>query len=149
MGAVRSDQDIRRAARTLGIDERTLRDLLNTADPAELLQRAATVVADYDKQLVAVAPIFGCNEKHLADAVWYLKENRAKEAEHLQRAAKAVVDGHRELADVAQTFRVNEKYLADAVWYMKQNREREERQRQIDRQTHDSWERYFEENPPS
>jgi hypothetical protein len=75
-----------------------------------------------------VARIFGVNEKHLGEAVWYMKENRAREEDELlQQAARAVVDDHKEIGAVARIFGVNEEYLGRAVWFMKQNRYRQAR----------------------
>jgi len=126
MSPIKSDQDIRQAARQLGVDEKMLRDLFDTPYPDELLQRAARLVADDDKELGEVARIFGVNQNYLGKAVWYLKENRAREKDELlQRAARAVVDDHKEIADAARTFGVNEKHLGEAVWYMKKNRQGE------------------------
>jgi hypothetical protein len=90
MGSVRSDQDVRCAARTLGIDEGTLRDLLNTANPDELLQRAARAVVDDHRALADVARTFRVNEKHPAEAVWYLKQNNAREErQQIERETKS------------------------------------------------------------
>jgi len=81
MSSFKSDQDFRRTARQLGVDEKTLRRWLNTADPDELLPRAPAVVVDNGNSL----------EKHLGEAVWYIKEDRVREEDALlQRTARAV-----------------------------------------------------------
>jgi hypothetical protein len=130
MSSLKSDQDFRWAAQQLGIDEKTLRRWLNTADRDELLQHAAVAVVDYDNSLGDVARIFEVNEQHLGTAVWYMKQNRDKERDELlQRAARVVVYEGKELGEVARTFQVDEKQLGEAVWYMKQNRYREEQER--------------------
>ncbi len=80
MSPLKSDEYIRRAAQELHVDQSRLRDLLNTANSDELLQRAARMVVDDSKELGAVARAVGVNEEHLRKAVWYMKENRQREA---------------------------------------------------------------------
>ena len=137
MSPLKSDEYIRRAAQELHVDQSRLRDLLNTADSNELLQRAARMVVDDSKELGAVARAFGVNEEYLGKAVWYMKENRQREAdERLQPAAAEVVDRNKEVGAVARIFGVNEEHLAEAVWLMKQNRQREAQRKQRE------WEQY-------
>ena len=120
MSSLKSDEYIRRAAQELHVDQPLLRDLLDTANPNELLQRAAEVVADRNKEVGAMARVFGVNEKYLGEAVWFMKENRQRQADELlQRAACRVVDRNKEIGAVAREFGVNEKYLGGAVWCMK------------------------------
>jgi transposase-like protein len=107
-------------------EEGAMSSLKSDEDPDELLQRAARMVVDGNQEIRAVARSLGVNEKHLDDAVWYLKENRQHEADELlQRAARMVVDGNQEIRAVARSLGVNEKHLDDAVWYLKQNRDRD------------------------
>lgn len=79
MGSLKSDEYIRWAARELHVDQWLLRDLLNTADADELLQRAARMVVDHGKSVEEVARVFGVNEEHLGRAVWFMKENRQQD----------------------------------------------------------------------
>jgi DNA-binding phage protein len=157
MSSLKSDEYIRRAAEELHIDESLLRDSLNTADPDELLQRAAGIVVDGRKEVGAVARIFEVDEEHLGRAVWFMKENRQRRTdENLRQAAAMVVDSHENLAEVARYFAVDEEHLGRAVWFMKENREREARRREQNALIRDQAERasaetarYLLENPPS
>lgn len=123
MSTLKSDQDFRRAARELGIDAGTLRDLLNTADPDELLQRAARVVADEYKELGAVARTFAVNEKHLGEAVWYLQENRSrqkqKELKEQREAQKrnllSSFGSDEDIKRAAEKLRISEAKLRDLL----------------------------------
>lgn len=76
MSSLQSDEYIQWAAQELRVEEPLLRNLLNTPDPDELLQRAARMVVDRGKELGPVARIFGVNEEYLGRAVWFMKENR-------------------------------------------------------------------------
>ncbi len=150
MSPVKSDDYIRRAAQELHVDQSLLRDLLNTADADELLQRAARMVVDRGKSEEEVARTFGVNKKHLADAVWYMKQNRDREAnELLQRAAEVVVDRGKSEEEVARTFGVNKKHLAEAVYYLKLNRQREARRRWEEAHRGSDWDYRFPEHPGS
>jgi transposase-like protein len=132
MSSLKSDQEFRQAAKQLGVDEKTIRRWLNTADPDELLQRAAAVVVDDDKEVGAVARIFGVNEKHLGKAVWHMKENRAREADELlQRAAIMVIYRHIEVRTVAVIFGVNEEHLRRTVAEKKRDAEKIARQAEV------------------
>ena len=72
-----------------------------------------------------MARTFEVNQKHLDEAVWYMKEDRQREADELlQRAARMVVD-REEVGAAARIFGVNQKHLGRAVWFMKENRQRE------------------------
>jgi hypothetical protein len=86
MSSLKYNRYIRHAAQELHVDQQMLRDLLNTADPDELLQRATQMVLHYHKEVGAVARIFGVNEEQLGRAV---KEIRQRDAQRRQWSSKS------------------------------------------------------------
>jgi transposase-like protein len=114
------------------------------SSPDELLQQAARMVVDGDKELGAVARTFGVNEKHLGQAVWFMKQNRQGEPdERLQQAAMTVIYRNVEVRTAAASFGVNEEHLRRAV------AERKRRTEERDRQTRIAFEQRMREHPPS